>query len=178
MIGKDTGAYKQIAENIQYILNGVFISIDPSIGSSSSMPGYAVYREGELVESGIFSIAHRDASIPDRLRALHNHVRKLYTKYEPDALVYEDIPVSRHGGRADSHASLLKAVGAILAVPGTTGHVGIYPVSWKSEARDTYVKGDEADAIEIGYVAIQVARRIAEWKVSKKGKGIANGKNK
>jgi len=161
MLGKETQAYIQIEENQKAIREGVFVSIDPSIGSSSSMPGYAVYRAGELVESGTFVIAHRGVHIADRLRSLHNHVRKLYAKYDPDVLVYEDIPASRHGGSAGSQASLLKAVGAILAVPGTTGHVGIYPVSWKSEARDTYVKkGDEADAIEIGYVALTVAKRI------------------
>jgi hypothetical protein len=163
MLGKDSQAYKQIEENMKSIISGVVVAIDPSIGSSSSMPGYAVYRVGELIESGTFVIEHRGVHTADRLRSLHNHVRKLYAKYDPDVLVYEDIPASRHGGSAGSQASLLKAVGAILAVPGTTGHVGIYPVSWKSEARDTYVKkGDEADAVEIGYVAIAVAKRIRD----------------
>ena len=172
MLGKDSQAYLQIQEHVKELLEGVVVSIDPSIGSSSSMPGYAVYRAGELLESGTFVIAHRDVSVADRLRALHNHVRKLYNKYNPDVLVYEDIPSTRHGGGAGGHASLLKALGAILAVPGPAGHVGLYPVSWKSEARETHVKGDEQDAVEIGWVAIQVANRI------RNGSRKTNGKSK
>lgn len=174
MLGKTSQAYGQIRENVKAILEGVIVSIDPSIGSSSSQPGYAVYRAGELVESGTFAIPHRGVHVADRLRTLHNHVRKLYNKYTPDVLVYEDIPASRHGGAAGSQASLLKAVGAILAVPGPAGHVGLYPVSWKSEARETYVKGDESDACEIGWVAIQVARRVQEQNKRR----VVNGKNK
>lgn len=168
MLGKTSQAFIQIEEWQREILEGVIVAIDPSIGSSSSMPGYAIYREGEYITSGIFNINHRGVSIADRLRDLHGRVRRLYNEYDPDVLVYEDIPVSRHGGSAGSQASLLKALGAILSVPGPAGHVGIYPVSWKSEARDTYVKGDESDAVEIGYVAIQVARRIQEYKKKKK----------
>jgi len=165
MLGKTSQAYIQIEEHYRELLSGVVVSIDPSIGSSSSMPGYAVYREGQLIESGIFAIPHRGVHVADRLRTLHNHVRKLYNRYDPDMLVYEDIPATRHGGAAGSQASLLKALGAILAVPGPSGHVGLYPISWKSEARDTYIKGDESDAIEIGWVAIQVANRVRETKL-------------
>jgi hypothetical protein len=164
VLGKSSQAYRQIEELTRELVDGVVVSIDPSIGSSSSMPGYAVYRAGQLVESGTFVVPYRNIHIADRLRCLHNHVRKLYNQYNPDVLVYEDIPATRHGGAAGSQASLLKALGAILAVPGPAGHVGLYPVSWKSEARDTYIKGDEADACEIGWVAIAVARRIRNGK--------------
>lgn len=161
-MGKTTRAYGEIQDNIKSLLEGLIVCIDPSIGSSSSMPGWAVYRAGELIDSGIFHIAYQN-TIPDRLRMLHNHMRKLYDKYSPDVLVYEDIPALRQGGgNAVSHASLLKAVGAILCVPGPAGYVGMLPVSWKGEARDTYIKSDMNDAIELGYVAINVAKRIKE----------------
>jgi hypothetical protein len=68
-------------------------------------------------------------------------------------------------GNAIAHASLHKALGVILSVPGPTGFVGIMPFSWKKLVRDTYVKGDEADAVEMGYVAIEVAHEIMISKV-------------
>jgi hypothetical protein len=160
MLGKQTKAYGDIESNLQGLIHGLVVSIDPSIGSTSSMPGWAVYRRGELINADIFVInpAH---SVPDRLRTLHNHVRRLYKKYNPDVLVYEDIPAQRQGGgNANAHSSLLKALGVILSVPGPDGYVGLMPVSWKGEARDTYTKSDVNDAIEMGYVAITVAKRI------------------
>ncbi len=160
MLGKKSKAYISIEGCIKEVLEGLIVSIDPSIGSSSSQPGWAVYREGNLLHKGTFSI-EPTKSIPGRLQDLHNYVRKLYNKYPPDVLIYEDIPAQRQGGgNAVAHSSLLKAVGAILAVPGPRKHVGIMPISWKSEARATYVKSDVNDAIEMGYVVIQVARRI------------------
>lgn len=174
---KTSKAYISIEENLQRLLEGVVVSIDPSIGSSSSMPGWAVYRAGQYVASGIFEMAvHK--SLPERLRTLANHIRKLYNEYPPDVLVYEDIPAQRYGmGNAVAHASLLKALGAILSVPGPDGYVGIMPVSWKQLVRDTYNKGDEADAVEIGHVVIECAGQIRYNKENGKG-GKRRGSNK
>jgi hypothetical protein len=173
---KTSRAYRDIEDNLQAILDGVIISIDPSIGSSSSMPGWAVYRAGQYVASGTFSIpVHK--SIPDRLRILANHVRKLYNEYPSDVLVYEDIPAQRYGmGNAVAHASLLKALGAILSVPGPDGYVGIMPVSWKKGVRDTYQKGDESDAVEIGYVVIEFAAQMRYAKETGRKKNVSNKK--
>jgi hypothetical protein len=92
-------------------------------------------------------------------------VRKLYKEWDPDVLVYEDIPSQRQGGgNANAHASLLKAVGAILSVSGPDYYVGLMPVSWKRMVREDYVKSDIRDAIEMGWIAIAVARRIADEK--------------
>ena len=171
---KTSKAYRDIEDNLQGILDGVIISIDPSIGSSSSMPGWAIYRAGQYVASGTFDIpVHR--SIPDRLRMLANHVRKLYNEYPADVLVYEDIPAQRYGmGNAVAHASLLKALGAILSVPGPDGYVGIMPVSWKKGVRDTYQKGDESDAVEIGYVVIEFAAQIKYAKENGRKKNVSD----
>jgi hypothetical protein len=173
---KTSKAYGDIEDNLQGILDGVIISIDPSIGSSSSMPGWAIYRAGQYVASGTFDIpVHR--SIPDRLRMLANHVRKLYNEYPADVLVYEDIPAQRYGmGNAVAHASLLKALGAILSVPGPDGYVGIMPVSWKKGVRDTYQKGDESDAVEIGYVVIEFAAQIKYAKENGRKKNVSDKK--
>jgi hypothetical protein len=167
---KTSKAYADIEANVKALLEGVVISIDPSIGSSSSMPGWAIYRAGKYIASGTFPIPPHK-SIPERLRTLANHVRKLYNEFPPDVLVYEDIPSQRYGmGNAMAHASLLKALGAILSVPGPEGYVGIMPVSWKKMVRDTYQKGDEADAVEIGYVAIESAAQILYAGAEKKGR--------
>lgn len=168
MLGKYTKAYGEIESAVKPILEGQIVCIDPSIGSSSSMPGWAVYRAGLLVDSGTFSI-NPNQSIPDRLRTLNGLMRKLYNVYTPDVLCYEDIPPLRQGGgNATSHASLLKAVGAILCIPGPDHYVGIQPISWKKMVREEYRKGDEEDAIELGWIIIQEAARISKVVASKK----------
>lgn len=164
MITKTSGCYEATVANLKPLLEGVAISIDPSIGSTSSMPGYAVYRQTELIDSGILRIPPH-LKVWERLRRLANHMRRLYKTYDPDILIYEEIPSQRQGGgNANSHASLLKALGVILSVPGPDGYVGIYPVSWKKHARSSYVKGDEEDAREIGYVVLELAKRIRQEK--------------
>jgi hypothetical protein len=52
------------------------------------------------------------------------------------------------------------------------------PVSWKAAARDTYVKGDEQDAIEIGWVAISTAYGILEGSTRKKKPRRKDGETK
>lgn len=167
-IGKTTRAYESTSQNLKGLLEGVILAIDPSVGSNSSMPGWAVYRAGQLVSSGILEIPPHE-TIWSRLCRLSNGIRKLYEKYSPDVLVYEEIPAQRHGfGNAEAHASLLKAVGAILSVPGPEGYVGIYPTSWKKQARTSYVKSDEADAIELGWVILELARSISNTATTRK----------
>lgn len=162
MISTKSDCYASTKAHQHGILNGVVCSIDPSVGSTSSQPGWAIYRQTKLIDSGTFYIpAH--LSTPERLRRLANEMRKLYKTYCPDILVYEEIPSLRQGGgNANAHASLLKAVGVILSVPGVNGYVGIYPVSWKKMVRDSYVKGDEEDAVEIGWIVIELAKQIQE----------------
>ena len=168
-ISKQSRAYIQASENLHGLTDGLVVSIDPSIGSNSSMPGWAVYRASKYVESGTFKMNPRD-SVPDRLRTLHNYVRKLYIQYPPDVLVYEEIPSMRQGGgNAEAHASLLKALGAILSVPGPDGYVGIMPISWKKMVREDYIKGDERDAVEIGHIVIELAHEI-RYNQKRKGK--------
>jgi len=156
-IGKGSKVYLEVANNIKGLTMGVVVAIDPSIGSSSSMPGWAVYRASILIESGVISLPREKALVP-RLRALARSMRDIYRKYLPDVLVYEEIPAQRHGfGNAEAHASLLKAVGVILSVEGPETAVGIYPVSWKGMVSDHYVKSDEEDAREIGRIVIAQA---------------------
>lgn len=169
MMGPDSQAYKAIEKCTRFLIGDAVVSIDPSVGSHSSMPGWAVFRNGVFVARGTFPI-DPTMSIPDKLHALNTAVRKLYDQVQPTVLVYEEIPASRHGGSAASQATLHKALGAILSVPGPDYYVGIYPISWQALARDTYVKGDAEDAHEIGYVAIEQAREIERTGPQKKRK--------
>lgn len=183
MLGKDTKAYAMIQRSLLPLISGRVVAVDPSVGSTSSQPGFAVYIQGELRTSGIISI---DPGLPiwDRLHKLNHGIRSLYKEWDPDVLVYEDIPAQRHSkfnnkGNAEAHASLLKALGAILSVSGPDHYVGILPISWTKMTRPDYVKGDQRDAEEIGYIAIQEAKRIRaidpKGKVKKKAKARPAG---
>lgn len=176
MISSTSEVYKSTQENLHGLLEGVVLSVDPSIGSTSSMPGWAVYRKGEFVASGTIQIPPQ-LKVWERLRRLANGMRHLYLEYTPDVLVYEEITAlnNRVGGNANAHASLLKALGVILSVPGPDGYVGIYPISWKKQVREDYVKSDERDAIEIGYVVIELAYHI---RATQMRKGKKNGADK
>jgi hypothetical protein len=161
-LSKTCKAYTEIRNCLTELQEGVVLAIDPSIGSSSSMPGWAVYRAGELHASGTLKINPLH-SIPLRLAAVAAGMKVLIEDHAPQALVYENIPAQRQGGgNAVAHASLLMALGTILSVPGPSHHVGLYPMSWKRLARPSYKKGDMEDAIEVGWIAIQEAIRIHE----------------
>jgi hypothetical protein len=167
MLTPSSKAYQDIARCTKHIAEGIVIAIDPSIGSNSSMPGFAVYVAGELQDSGILEIDPRQ-SVPVRLQRLAFLIRKLYKEWIPDVLVYEDIPPTRFGGgNAGAHSSLLKSVGVVLSVSGPDFYVGIQPRSWKQIARSSYVKGDVEDAEEIGWVVIEEAKRIQKQEEEK-----------
>jgi hypothetical protein len=160
--GKDTEIYRSVRSNLKYIIEGSILCLDPSMGSMSSQPGYAVYRAGKLVESGKLNIDPRGEKW-ERLHELHRQLRNLSRRIVPDLCLYENVPVSAHGGRSQvSHASLLMAVGVTLAAVEADAFIGITPMVWKSRIRDTYVKSDEADAIEFGWITIEIAKLIAQ----------------
>lgn len=162
MLSKTTRVYSEFVEHHGLVLRGVLLCIDPSIGSNSSMPGWAVYDAGLLIESGTIAI-NPSGSVPERLQVLNRKMRGLISQWDPDILIYEEIPAQRYGGgNANAHASLLKALGATLAVAGPRAWLGLHPLTWKRLARSSYVKSDEADAIELGYVALIISRWFSE----------------
>lgn len=158
--GKGTDLYVDVQGNLKLILEGTMLSVDPSVGSSSSQPGWALYMGGNLVSSGVLEI-EVGTPLHYRLQTLAREMRKLYKLYDPDVLAFEDIPSQRYGGgNAEAHASLLKAVGVILSIPGPRGYIRLKPMVWKRLVRDTYVKGDQEDAEEMGRITVQVAQEI------------------
>lgn len=153
--------YKAVTPHCEVLLTGTVLVIDPSIGSSSSCPGWAVYQNAELQGAGTISTGGSHLPLWQRARTLADEIRALCDDYAPTLLVYEDIPATS-GFNANAQASLLKAVGIVLAASTTDDCLGVHPASWKNYVRATYSKGDEEDAVEIGYIVIALARRIKQ----------------
>lgn len=159
--GKDSKIYQEIKQNLKPLLHGTTLVIDCSIGSMASQPGWAVYKKGQLSSSGTLSIDPRGTKW-ERLRELHRQLRNLSQKHEPDICVFEQVPVSGHGGRSQvSHASLLYAVGVTMAAVIADAFIGVQPIVWKGRVREGYVKGDEQDAVEMGFIVIEIARVLS-----------------
>jgi hypothetical protein len=160
-VGRSTNLYEDVRASLRQILEGIMLSIDPSIGSNSSMPGWAVYRATVLTASGTLEIDPL-GDRPQRLQELTHCLRKLIKEYSPDVLAYEDIPPRRYGGGgAAGHASLLMALGATLAVSGPDRYVRLAPRVWKRLVSGDYRKSDEADAIEMGRITCDLAQHIS-----------------
>lgn len=157
--------YESVSKLTTPLLTGTVLSIDPSIGSSSSSPGWAQYHAGILIDSGTIFTGGSHLELWQRARRLGDSLRVLCSEQRIDVLVYEDIPATS-GFNQNAIASLLKAVGVVLSCTSSSHVLGVHPASWKNYVRPTYVKGDKEDAIEIGHVAIALAQHIVNGKES------------
>lgn len=159
--GKKTVLHKSVKKYVNEILDGTLVAIDPSCGSSSSDPGYAIYRKGKLEESGIIPL-NKDRELPYRLQELRAALSDKFRKL--GVLVVEYIPPRRFGrGSATSHSSLLQAMGVALASTDAEVLLRIRPRDWQRLAAPIWsraTKSDEADAIAIGWAIIRLAREL------------------
>ena len=155
--------YQEVSRHLDDLTVGIVLVVDPSIGSSSSSPGWAIYDKGKLVRASTIDTGGSHLPLWQRARTLGEAVREICEEYRPDILVYEDIPATS-GFNPNAQASLLKAVGIILACTDTESVIGIHPASWKNYVNKEYRKGDKEDAIEIGRIATELARYIARQK--------------
>lgn len=150
------------------ILKKCMIAIDPSCISASSVPGYAIFRKGELEESGVISGISPRADLSARLQFIAEYIR--YNLEDPDVLVVEQIPVVRTGRL---NTSLVKAVGAIISSFSCANVIEPLPVVWQKYLDQTHendyetakeyrkvMKTDEQDAIEMGRAIIKIAREL------------------
>ena len=156
---KSSKLYKDILPLSEPLVCGVVLVIDPSIGSSSSSPGVALYEQGELVFATEINTGGSHLPLWRRARELGLQLSALCAKHHPDVLVFEDIPATS-GYNQNAVASLLKAVGVTLACTTSDHVLGVHPTSWKGCVRDEYVKGDANDAKEIGVIVIETAKNI------------------
>lgn len=143
--------YYRIKINAGQIVLGTIIALDPASGSAS-MPGFAVFRAGELVKSGTLPIPKR-LPIEKRLPILYEKVREL-TEDVPSILAIEKLR-----GRA-VNTSLAWAVGTSIAAARAPTLIEVPIIAWQRLAKtdSAYVKGDEADAIKLGQTLVLLAQ--------------------
>lgn len=155
-VNRETNLYKQVKQEWETILNGVFLAIDPSVGSTSSMPGYALFDKGNLIESGIIRVSPT-AKKNIRLFSITKSLKEEFKT--PDIIAIENIPpISFKGGMSGwSLVSLQRSIGAILSVYDIP-YVEVAPSAWQKYKFDGYDKSDENDAICIGLCVLAAAR--------------------
>jgi len=159
MSKKLTNLEQQVSRVIPQILGGNVLAIDPSSGSRNSMPGYAVFQEGVLIDSGFIEVA-RDREFNRKLFLISKTLREEFPT--PDVLVVEFIPPFMKGsGFSKSIVSLQRAIGAII---GSIDRplVEVPPITWHKHVPKDYQKTDEKDAIMLGYTAVLTACRLSE----------------
>jgi hypothetical protein len=130
------------------ILKGNVLAIDPATGSSSK-PGFAFFRNGKLVNSGVLDL-DKKKDIFGRLGDLYDI---LYDQYNGviDVLAIEKI--------RSSHNSLRWAeIVSIMAVRATVT-IEVSPITWHQNVSKKYKKSDEQDSIEIGIALIKIAKK-------------------
>jgi hypothetical protein len=132
-----------------FLHKGIILSVDPSIGSANSQPGYSLVIDGEMVDSGTLNINHKAMS-NKRLADIQSQLLSICAN--PDVLIIEKIcPMLSVGGAGV--IQLHWACGAILATYPLANTVLVPNMTWKKHLRDhgldNYKKSDEADAIAL-----------------------------
>jgi len=160
-VNRETMLYGQVKEAWELILNGTFLSIDPSIGSTASMPGYALFEQGNLVESGIIQVSISNKK-NIRLYNIAKSFREGFRK--PDVIAIENIPPIKFKGGMNgwSLVSLQRSIGAILSVFDAP-YIEVAPIAWQKYKFDGYSKSDEEDAICIGLCVLAAARDYQQF---------------
>ena len=163
------GLQEKILKFSPKILEGTVLAVDPSVGSRTSQPGYAVFKNGELIEFGTITIPKPSRDLPYKLRDLRV---KLNSEFEtPDVLVVEQIPPKRYipGGFNPVQSSLLMAEGVILSsfYGKDCKVIRIKPTEWQAICKrygdwSREEKGDDMDAFGIGMSVIRTARQLKE----------------
>lgn len=169
-VNTDNKLYRSVRRCANQLVSGRVLAIDPSVGSSSSLPGYAIYIAGRLAEYGTIDI-DISGSTYARLFELGRSLREDFEGEGFDVLVVEDIPFARYGARnndglkprsLEAQIPLHRAVGAVLSNVKVQDCVAVAPVTWHSFAPVDYVKSDAGDAVCLGYVAIEYAKYAIE----------------
>jgi hypothetical protein len=151
----------EIERHAGVLKTGNVLAIDPSSGSQGSVPGYALFKAGQLQDAGTIALPRGTKALSNRLFLLRDTLEKEFQK--PDLLIVELIsPVMPAKNGQFLHAngsSLIKAVGAILScwdVPV----LEVAPMTWHSMTPPTYKKSDTHDACMIGWAAFITLARV------------------
>ena len=155
-ISKRTKLDTNVLKYQQHILNGKMLVIDPSSGSSGSMPGYALFDEGIMVEYGNIEITLPNP-IHVRLQELNKIILEEFSA--PDVFVIENIPPSMGFSTSGlAVRNLHRSVGTIMGAVKCEPIIEITPMSWRRyiDGYD-YKKSDWNDAIVMGFAVIDRA---------------------
>jgi hypothetical protein len=145
-------AYRQLLET------GRVVCIDPSSGSQSSQPGFALFAAGILQASGTLKVTP-DYAPSRRYRQLLAGVVELRDKFQPDVLIIEKLPLFMgSGGRMFNQqgvVNLHRSVGVIMAGMDCERVLEVSPATWHTYLRNLgkealYRKTDSNDAIVLG----------------------------
>lgn len=150
-----------IAQYEVQLRTGTLLAIDPSSGSAGSLPGYALFKQGQLVDAGVIGIPRGTRQIANRLWQLREALSTEFQK--PDILAVEwiapVIPTAKGTYLHKSAAALIKSVGAILS----TWDVPVIepsPAAWHSMVPKDYQKTDVKDAVAVGWCALVTLARV------------------
>jgi hypothetical protein len=155
---------QEVGKFQEEVQKGYMLAIDPSSGSQGSLPGFAVFKAGRLVDAGTISLPRGTRHIGSRLFLLRDTLEKEFEK--PDILAVEWIapvfPGAKNAYFQKSASSLMKSVGAIMSV-WDSPVVEPAPTTWHTMTPPNYEKNDTNDACMIGNaVLITLARILGE----------------
>ena len=147
--------FKQIHKYRDSILKGNMLALDPSCASTSSDPGYAIFRKGKLADRGIIEVEGKGSmTVPQRLQAIRRCMIDDFSEENIDVIVIED--VSKLPYRTGSNQTT-KAQGVMIAALDCEKVLEIHPSVWQNLSRDlTYEKSDDMDAEYIGRAILKV----------------------
>ncbi len=129
------------------------LAVDPSSGSANSLPGYALFKAGKLIEAGVLEVP-RSGPIWVRLQKQAWAWRECFEV--PDVLAIEGIAPYINGGNSKATINLQRAVGVAMANIATPNVIEVYAASWRKHVKglDNWNKTDYNDAILIGYACL------------------------
>lgn len=133
------------ASNINRLL-----SIDPASGSSSDA-GFAVYIDGNLVDSGVLGCNKKDKT-HKRLADMAVHLSYIINHYDIKMVAIELIRGRFH------QVQLEWSVGMVMTICGFLQIVEVPTNLWKYYTDANYVKGDVNDAKMIGVAILNLYR--------------------
>ena len=152
---------QEVGQYADLIKNGRMLAIDPSSGSAGSLPGYALFEAGRLVDAGTLGLPRGTRALSNRLYLLRAALASEFP--QPDILAVELIAPVMPTGKGHflykSASSLLKSVGAILSV-WDVPVIEPSPATWHSMTPPNYVKSDTADACMLGWATLITLARV------------------
>lgn len=129
------------------------IAIDPSSGSTGQA-GYAIFKDGQLVDSGTLKFNPKDKSTARRIADMAQHLYELIIAHDIKVMAIELLR-----GRMVT-AQLFWSVGAFMAMAGYIDVIEVSIQIWKSQVDKGYVKSDVNDAVSIGQAVFKLKESL------------------